>query len=152
MVEVSEENLKKAIESMGRMAPIVEKINQGISEIVRVNDTEPFHLRLEGTGTAAAADIVDSEPMKRGYVYIITSISARDETNTTTLTLVGYSRTKVFRLLGGGVPTVAIEPVGFSGQAYLLEGDTICGKFIGATAADALVVDVHGYRFKVRKE
>lgn len=133
--------------SFDRMAHIQYLANL---QSIRINSFRPYNrheqLQISDTGS----ENLDHKLISMGKVYlVVTSISARDITTAATsieLSIVRGGSDNILTSQNIGTANLSCD---WSGQTICTEDEKVRAKFVGATSADKVVLDVHGYTIDI---
>lgn len=111
----------------------------------------PFMVFIEDfEGENAAVTTLNSELMKPGFIYKLTSMSASDITTQVSATIaIGHVRGGRFHILKAAKPAAAIT-VNWNGEIYLREGDIIRAVFTNTTTGDDTFVHAAGVKIPIK--
>lgn len=140
---MTHEEIKTKLPSPERLA-----YTQYLADIqsIRINSFQPYLRQEKIAITNETSENLDHFLKgTKNFLYIITSISAIDRTTTLTRIELSILKGGTEILLNSDVPSAAAVSVDYGSQTIAGPRDTIRAKFVGATAADVVELNIHGY-------
>jgi hypothetical protein len=118
-------------------------------ETIRVNQFAPFNLHVyKTTGSDTTSQYLYTDVFDPGYVYIITSICAEDNTDSAHQVKVGILDGATYFVYEASTVANAGDSVEYVGQLMCKETDKIFAEFRSIGASDAIHLYVNGYKIR----
>ena len=118
-------------------------------ETIRLNQFVPFNIHVHMTsGVNTTSQYLYTDPFEEGYVYIVTSICAEDNTDSAHQVKIGIKDGNTHFVFEAATVSAAGDSVEYIGQLMCKETDKIFAEFRSAGASDDINLFVNGYKVK----
>jgi len=118
-------------------------------ETIRVNQFIPFNLHVKKTsGSDTTSQYLYTEQFESGYIYIITSICAEDNTDAAHQIKVGILDGATHFVYEAATVANIGDSVEYVGQLMCKETDRIFAEFRSIGASDEIHLYVNGYKIR----
>lgn len=118
-------------------------------ETIRLNQFIPFNLHVEKhAGSGTTSQYLYTDRFDTGYIYIITSISARDEDDAAHQICLGVQDGATHFVYESATVANAGDSVLYVGQLMAKEGDRVFAEFRSIGAGDDIHLFVNGYKIR----
>lgn len=111
--------------------------------------SEPFYFSDRDTNATADWDTLTTGAVPAGEIWIVTSISARDDNSNITQIAIFHSDGVSNNIVAQVFPTVAEQCVIFTGWLVLSKDDTIWAGFTGTVLNDDIYLNASGFKMKI---
>lgn len=117
-------------------------------ETIRTSRTRPYNDQKTGIISDTASQDLDLKRLQPYRFYVLTQMSAVDETTQCTRIELYYVMGEEEFALNRETHSAAGVSVDWSGQIIVQEGTILRAKFVGGTSSDAIKVSASGYWIK----
>ena len=118
-------------------------------ETIRVNQFVPFSLHVMKTsGSDTTSQVIETDPLESGYVYIVTTISAVDYTDAAHQIRLGVHQGDGYYVYESATVAAIGDSVEYVGQLMCKETDRIFANFLSIGENDEIHLFINGYKIK----
>ena len=118
-------------------------------ETIRVNQFVPFSLHVMKTsGSDTTSQVIETDPLESGYVYIVTTISGVDYTDAAHQIRLGVHQGDGYYVYESATVAAVGDSVEYVGQLMCKETDKIFADFRSIGENDEIHLFVNGYKIK----